>query len=101
MPDLGGDGVAFEAPKDFEGEGDRMAGGTSGHDAAGPHRGRRRIDGALGNEQILESVWGVDFNGDSRTVDTHIKRIRQKIAYDNAPWSIQTIYGIGYKFEVS
>ncbi|MBQ5768880.1 MAG: helix-turn-helix domain-containing protein, partial [Clostridiales bacterium] len=36
-----------------------------------------------------------------RTVDTHIKRIRQKITYDNASWSIQTIYGIGYKFEVS
>ena len=55
----------------------------------------------FGREQILESVWGVDYNGDSRTVDTHIKRIRQKITYDNAPWSIQTIYGIGYKFEVS
>ena len=55
----------------------------------------------FGREQILESVWGIDFTGDSRTVDTHIKRIRQKIAYDSAPWSIQTIYGIGYKFEVS
>ena len=55
----------------------------------------------FGRDQILESVWGIDYNGDSRTVDTHIKRIRQKITYDNAPWSIQTIYGIGYKFEVS
>ena len=55
----------------------------------------------FGRDQILESVWGVDYNGDSRTVDTHIKRIRQKITYDNARWSIQTIYGIGYKFEVS
>ena len=55
----------------------------------------------FGRDQILESVWGVDYTGDSRTVDTHIKRIRQKIAYENAPWSIQTIYGIGYKFEVS
>ena len=55
----------------------------------------------FGREQILEAVWGVDYNGDSRTVDTHIKRIRQKITYDNASWSIQTIYGIGYKFEVN
>ena len=55
----------------------------------------------FGRDQILEAVWGIDYNGDSRTVDTHIKRIRQKITYNNAPWSIQTIYGIGYKFEVS
>jgi DNA-binding response OmpR family regulator len=55
----------------------------------------------FGRDQILESVWGLDYNGDSRTVDTHIKRIRQKITYENAPWSIQTIYGIGYKFEVN
>jgi len=52
-------------------------------------------------EQILESVWGNEYNGDYRTVDTHIKRIRQKVADDNAPWSIQTIYGVGYKFEVN
>ena len=50
--------------------------------------------------QILESVWGTDYVGDPRTVDTHIKRIRQKTTFDNAPWSIQTIYGKGYKFEV-
>lgn len=50
-------------------------------------------------EQILESVWGFDYSGDYRTVDTHIKRIRQKIAFDGASWSIQTIYGVGYKFE--
>ena len=50
-------------------------------------------------EQILESVWGFDYSGDYRTVDTHIKRIRQKIAFEGATWSIQTIYGVGYKFE--
>ena len=52
-------------------------------------------------ENLLDILWGYDYYGDSRTVDTHIKRIRQKITYDNASWSIQTIYGIGYKFEVS
>lgn len=55
----------------------------------------------MGRDQILELVWGNDYNGDSRTVDTHIKRIRQKISYENSPWSIQTVYSVGYKFEVS
>ena len=52
-------------------------------------------------EKILETIWGLEYNGDSRTVDTHIKRIRQKVTFDNASWSIQTIYGVGYKFEVN
>ena len=52
-------------------------------------------------EKILETIWGLEYNGDSRTVDTHIKRIRQKVTFDNAAWSIQTIYGVGYKFEVN
>ena len=52
-------------------------------------------------EKILETIWGLEYNGDSRTVDTHIKRIRQKVTFDNAAWSIKTIYGVGYKFEVN
>lgn len=56
MADLGGDGVAFQAAKDFEAEGDRVAGGTPGHDTAGPHGGRGRMDGALGNQQIFEPI---------------------------------------------
>ena len=55
----------------------------------------------MGRDQILELVWGNDYDGDSRTVDTHIKRIRQKISCDSASWSIQTVYSVGYKFEVS
>ena len=52
-------------------------------------------------EQLLESVWGYTYCGDTRTVDTHIKRIRQKIgAQDNTPWDIKTVWGVGYKFEV-
>ncbi|MDR7866053.1 MAG: response regulator transcription factor [Sporomusaceae bacterium] len=52
-------------------------------------------------EQLLESVWGYTYCGDTRTVDTHIKRIRQKIgAQDSTPWDIKTVWGVGYKFEV-
>jgi DNA-binding response OmpR family regulator len=52
-------------------------------------------------EQLLESVWGYTYCGDTRTVDTHIKRIRQKIeAQDKAPWDVKTVWGVGYKFEV-
>lgn len=55
----------------------------------------------MGRDQILSLVWGDDYNGDPRTVDTHIKRIRQKVYLENARWSIQTVYSVGYKFEVS
>jgi two-component system, OmpR family, response regulator ResD len=52
-------------------------------------------------EQLLETVWGYTYCGETRTVDTHIKRIRKKIgAREDTPWDIKTIWGIGYKFEV-
>ena len=51
-------------------------------------------------EQILESVWGYDYYGDTRLVDTQIKRIRQKLPQDDCSFSIKSIYGVGYKFEV-
>lgn len=52
-------------------------------------------------EQLLESVWGYTYCGDTRTVDTHIKRVRQKIgAEESTPWDIKTVWGVGYKFEV-
>ncbi|GHU68901.1 DNA-binding response regulator [Clostridia bacterium] len=50
-------------------------------------------------ETILSQVWGYDYYGDSRTVDTHIKRLRQKLASPDAKWQITTVYGVGYKFE--
>lgn len=53
-------------------------------------------------EQILSRIWGYDFFGDTRTVDTHIKRLRQKLGSEVASgWEIVTVYGVGYKFEVS
>jgi two-component system, OmpR family, response regulator ResD len=54
----------------------------------------------MDREQILSQVWGYDYFGDTRTVDTHIKRIRQKITLPGAPWGLMTVYGVGYKFEV-
>lgn len=51
-------------------------------------------------EHILHEVWGFDYYGDTRTIDTHIKRIRQKIAVDDAKWELNTVYGVGYRFEV-
>ena len=50
-------------------------------------------------EQLLDQIWGYDYIGDTRTVDVHIKRLREKIN-DHAHWRIATIWGIGYKFEV-
>ncbi len=51
-------------------------------------------------QQLLEQVWGFEYFGDSRTVDVHIKRIREKVA-GNDEWNIRTVWGIGYKFEVN
>ena len=50
-------------------------------------------------EQLLDKIWGYDYVGDTRTVDVHVKRIREKIKDENN-WSIATVWGIGYKFEV-
>lgn len=54
----------------------------------------------LDREQILSKVWGYEFFGDTRAVDTQIKRIRQKLPDDECPWTIKTVYGVGYKFEL-
>lgn len=55
-------------------------------------------------DQLLDEIWGYEFFGDSRTVDVHIKRIREKIERDNVSgecgWQLKTVWGVGYKFEV-
>lgn len=52
-------------------------------------------------DNLLNSLWGYDYYGDSRTVDSHIKRLRSKIDdFDHKNWEIKTIWGVGYKFEV-
>ena len=50
-------------------------------------------------EQLLDHIWGYEYIGDTRTVDVHIKRLREKIG-DHAAWNLGTVWGIGYKFEV-
>ena len=50
-------------------------------------------------EQLLDQIWGYEYMGDTRTVDVHIKRIREKIR-DHQNWKISTIWGVGYKFDV-
>ena len=52
-------------------------------------------------EQLLEQVWGYDYFGDSRTVDVHVKRLREKLTEgEQLGWMIKTVWGVGYKFEV-
>jgi DNA-binding response OmpR family regulator len=51
-------------------------------------------------QQLLDQIWGLDFEGDPRTVDVHIKRIREKLGESNPYWKVKTIRGVGYKFEV-
>ena len=50
--------------------------------------------------QLLDEVWGFDYFGDSRTVDVHIKRLREKLDGVSDQWSIKTVWGVGYKFEL-
>ena len=51
-------------------------------------------------EQLLEQVWGYDYFGDSRTVDVHVKRLREKVENVSDQWALKTVWGVGYKFEV-
>lgn len=51
-------------------------------------------------EQLLEEVWGFDYPGDTRTVDVHIKRLREKLKNVEANWKIDTVWSVGYRFEV-
>ncbi len=50
--------------------------------------------------QLLDEVWGFDYFGDSRTVDVHVKRLREKLEGVSSQWSLKTVWGVGYKFEV-
>ena len=50
-------------------------------------------------EQLLDKIWGYEYPGDTRTVDVHVKRLREKIK-DGINWKLSTVWGVGYKFEV-
>ncbi|MBQ7288671.1 MAG: response regulator transcription factor [Clostridia bacterium] len=62
------------------------------HLACNPNRVFKR-------DQLLDEVWGFDYYGDSRTVDVHIKRLREKLEGVSPEWSLKTVWGVGYKFE--
>ncbi len=51
-------------------------------------------------DQLLDEVWGFDYYGDSRTVDVHVKRLREKLEGVSNKWALKTVWGVGYKFEV-
>ena len=50
--------------------------------------------------ELLKNVWKFEYYGDSRTVDVHVKRLREKINVENVNWSLETVWSVGYKFEV-
>ncbi len=52
-------------------------------------------------DQLLDKVWGFDYLGDSRTVDVHVKRLREKLDGISSKWAIKTVWGVGYKFDVT
>ena len=62
------------------------------HLAASPNR-------VFTRNQLLDDVWGFDYFGDSRTVDVHVKRLREKLEGVSDKWSVKTVWGVGYKFE--
>ena len=64
------------------------------HLAASPNR-------VFTRNQLLDEVWGFDYFGDSRTVDVHIKRLREKLEGVSDKWSLKTVWGVGYKFELA
>ena len=49
---------------------------------------------------LLDEVWGFEYYGDSRTIDVHVKRLREKLAGASDKWELKTVWGVGYKFEV-
>ncbi|KGR78709.1 response regulator transcription factor [Ureibacillus manganicus] len=53
----------------------------------------------ISRQQLLDRIWGYDFEGDPRTIDVHIKSVRDKLTVHNADWSVVTIRGVGYRFE--
>lgn len=79
------DGVAIDTPpKEME---------LIYHLASNPNR-------VFTRDQLLDEVWGFDYYGDSRTVDVHVKRLREKLEGVSDKWALKTVWGVGYKFEL-
>ena len=60
----------------------------------------RNCNRVFTRDQLLDKVWGYDYLGDSRTIDVHVKRLREKLAGVSDKWALKTVWGVGYKFEV-
>ena len=58
------------------------------------------FDHVFTRDQLLDKVWGFDYLGDSRTVDVHVKRLREKLEGVSDKWTLKTVWGVGYKFEL-
>ena len=61
--------------------------------ASNPHK-------VFTRDQLLDQVWGFEYTGDTRTVDVHIKRLREKLEGVSSKWMLKTVWGVGYKFEL-
>ena len=61
----------------------------------------RNCNRVFTRDQLLDKVWGYDYLGDSRTIDVHVKRLREKLDGVSDKWSLKTVWGVGYKFEVA
>ena len=59
-----------------------------------------RVKRVYTRDQLLDEVWGFEYYGDSRTIDVHVKRLREKLAGASDKWELKTVWGVGYKFEV-
>ena len=70
---------------------------SCGSDGAGVHD---PFSFAGTRDQLLDEVWGFEYYGDSRTIDVHVKRLREKLAGASDKWELKTVWGVGYKFEV-
>lgn len=60
----------------------------------------RNCNRVFTRDQLLDKVWGYDYLGDSRTIDVHVKRLREKLVGVSDKWALKTVWGVGYKFEV-
>ena len=61
--------------------------------------GINNVNRVYTRDQLLDEVWGFEYYGDSRTIDVHIKRLREKLEGVSDKWSLKTVWGVGYKFE--
>ena len=74
------------------------------HLASNPNRVYTRdqlLDEVCTRDQLLNEVWGFEYYGDSRTIDVHVKRLREKLEGVSDKWALKTVWGVGYKFEVA